>query len=59
LSDDEEGQKALLMCLKQIGESLNKIKAPVILSAFDPRDIKGAYDMRTFIAHDYTCEIHV
>lgn len=53
LSDEEEGQKALLMCLQQIGESLNKIKDPVIRGAFDPSDIKGAYDVRIFIAHDY------
>lgn len=53
LADEEEGQKALLMCLQQIGESLNKIKDPVIRGAFDPGDIKGAYDVRMFIAHDY------
>ena len=53
LADEEEGQKALLMCLQQIGESLNKIKDPVIRGAFAPGDIKGAYDVRIFIAHDY------
>ncbi|HIJ94505.1 MAG TPA: DUF86 domain-containing protein [Desulfuromonadales bacterium] len=53
LADEEEAQKALLMCLQQIGESLNKIKDPGIRGAFDPDDIKGAYDVRMFIAHDY------
>lgn len=53
LADEEEGQKAMLMCLQQIGESLNKIKDPAIRGAFNPDDIKGAYDVRMFIAHDY------
>ena len=48
--EDVEGHHALLMCLQQIGESLNKIgnveyrkKLPVDL----------AYTMRNVIAHDY------
>lgn len=53
LEDEAEGQKALLMCLQQIGESLHKLKDPAIMGMFDPADIKGAYDVRTFIAHDY------
>lgn len=53
LADEVEGQKALFMCLQQMGESLHKIKNPLIRGLFDPSDIKGAYDVRTFIAHDY------
>jgi uncharacterized protein with HEPN domain len=41
---------ALLMCLMQIGESLNKIED---LSLKEKLPIKGAYNVRNFIAHDY------
>ena len=44
------GKHALLMCLMQIGESLNKIETP---SLKEQLPIKGAYDVRNFIAHDY------
>ena len=44
------GKHALLMCLMQIGESLNKIESP---SLKEELPIKGAYDVRNFIAHDY------
>lgn len=53
LADEVEGQKALLMCLQQIGETLNKLSDPEVTKFFEPLDIKGAYDVRTFIAHDY------
>jgi len=41
---------ALLMCLMQIGESLNKIQDEALKTKLP---IKGAYDVRNFIAHDY------
>ena len=44
------GKHALLMCLMQIGESLNKIEDETLK---DKLPIKGAYDVRNFIAHDY------
>ncbi len=44
------GKHALLMCLMQIGESLNKIEDEALK---DKLPIKGAYDVRNFIAHDY------
>lgn len=44
------GKHALLMCLMQIGESLNKIESP---SLKEKLPIRGAYDVRNFIAHDY------
>ena len=47
---DRTGKHALLMCLLQIGESLNKIQSEE-LRAMLP--VKGAYDVRNFIAHDY------
>ncbi len=53
LNDESEGQLALLMCLEQIGETLKKLQTPEILEHFDRADIKGAYDVRLFIVHDY------
>ena len=44
------GKHALLMCLMQIGESLNKIQDESLKKELP---IKGAYDVRNFIAHDY------
>ena len=45
------GKDASLMCLLQIGETLNKLHNNYQL--LDKDDIKGAYDVRNFIAHDY------
>ncbi len=44
------GKHALFMCLMQIGESLNKIEDEILKEKLP---IKGAYDVRNFIAHDY------
>ncbi|MCH9741380.1 MAG: DUF86 domain-containing protein [Epsilonproteobacteria bacterium] len=44
------GKHALLMCLMQIGETLHKIKDENIREQLP---IKGSYDVRNFIAHDY------
>ena len=44
------GKHALLMCLMQIGETLHKIKDEEIRKKLP---IKGSYDVRNFIAHDY------
>ncbi len=48
---DDMAFNATLLCLLQIGETLNKIKGnyPVL----NEDDIKGAYNVRNFIAHDY------
>lgn len=48
--DDYEGRHALMMCLMQIGETLNKIQSENIQSRL-PVDL--AYKMRNVIAHDY------
>lgn len=50
LLPDTLGYDATLMCLMQIGKTLNKIKEPDI-SAQLP--VQGAYDVRNFIAPDY------
>jgi uncharacterized protein with HEPN domain len=53
LEDEVEGRAALLMFLMQIGESLKKIDSTDISKYKLDREIKGAYDVRNFIAHDY------
>ena len=53
LEDEVEGRAALLMFLMQIGESLKKIDSDAISQYQLDREIKGAYDVRNFIAHDY------
>ncbi len=44
------GKHAVLMCLLQIGETLSKIED---IECREQLPIKGAYDVRNFIAHDY------
>jgi len=53
LDDEVEGRAALLMFLMQIGESLKKIDSDDISDYKLDREIKGAYDVRNFIAHNY------
>ncbi len=56
LEDSVTQRPAILMHLTAIAEQFNKLKrahADDILSAFDDGDIKGMYDVRTYIAHDY------
>jgi len=48
--ESRKSKHALLMCLLQIGETLNKIESPNLQKQLP---IKGAYDVRNFIAHDY------
>ena len=56
LEDPVTSRPAILMHLTAIAEQFNKLKqsgADEILRAFDEEDIKGIYDVRTYIAHDY------
>jgi uncharacterized protein with HEPN domain len=48
--DDYEGEYALMMCLAQIGEAVNKISEPEILSKIPVSKISG---MRNRIVHGY------
>ena len=48
--DSRISKPAILMCLMQIGETLNKIESTELKAQLP---IKGAYDVRNFIAHDY------
>ncbi len=53
---DFEGQPALLMLLVAIAEQFHKLKNccyEELIHHFDENDIKGIYDIRVFIAHDY------
>ena len=56
LMDSVSSRPAILMHLTAIAEQFNKLKqenAIKILSVFDDSDLKGMYDVRTYIAHDY------
>lgn len=56
LNDMVTYRPAILMHLTAIAEQFNKLKqshANEILSEFDADDLKGLYDVRTYIAHDY------
>lgn len=47
---------AILMDMMQIGESLNSVykKFPELIEKFNlTEEVKGAYNVRNFIAHDY------
>jgi len=56
LKDEKSARAAILMHLTSIAEQFDKLAKESefeILSHFDKRDLKGTYDIRTFIAHDY------
>ena len=56
LEDNVILRPAILMHLTAIAEQFNKLRqehADDILSAFDAQDLKGIYDVRTYIAHEY------
>ncbi len=50
LLNDTMGYDATLMCLLQIGETLNQLRDESYALQLP---IKGTYDVRNFIAHDY------
>ena len=50
LLNDVMGYDATLMSLLQIGETLNKLRDELFANLLP---IKGTYDVRNFIAHDY------
>ena len=56
LEDEEKGRAAILMHLTSISEQFDKLLHGgelEILSRFEKQDIKGSYELRNFIAHDY------
>lgn len=56
LKDKKVGRPSILMHLISMAEQFNKLKensAFEILAKFDKDDLKGSYDIRSFIAHDH------
>ena len=56
LKDKKMGKPSILMHLISIAEQFNRLKnnnAFEILIHFNKDDLKGSYDIRNFIAHDY------
>jgi len=55
LDDVVTTRPAILMHLTAIAEQFNNLKkeSPKLLSFFDEDDVKGMYDVRTYIAHEY------
>ena len=56
LEDEQNARAAILMHLTAIAEQFDKLLHNgelEILSHFDKQDIKGSYELRNFIAHDY------
>ena len=56
LEDEQNARASILMHLTSIAEQFDKLLHSgelEILSNFDKQDIKGSYELRNFIAHDY------
>ena len=56
LEDEQSARAAILMHLTAIAEQFDKLLHSgelEILKHFDKQDIKGSYELRNFIAHDY------
>ena len=56
LEDEQNARAAILMHLTSIAEQFDKLLHSgelEILSHFQKEDIKGSYELRNFIAHDY------
>jgi len=56
LEDEETTRASILMHLISIAEQFSKLKKDgetSTLDKFDEKDIKGSYDVRVYIAHDY------
>jgi len=56
LEDEKSARAAMMMHFTSIAEQFNKLAKDgefEILQEFDKRDLKGTYDMRNYIVHDY------
>jgi len=56
LEDEQNSRASILMHLTSIAEHFDKLLHSGeldILSNFEKQDIKGSYELRNFIAHDY------
>ncbi|HHD84290.1 MAG TPA: DUF86 domain-containing protein [Campylobacteraceae bacterium] len=63
LEDEQNARAAILMHLTAIAEQFDKLLHGgelEILSHFEKEDIKGSYELRNFIAHDYEgIDLHI
>ncbi len=56
LEDEQNARASILMHLTSIAEQFDKLLHNgelEVLSHFEKQDIKGSYELRNFIAHDY------
>jgi len=56
LEDEQNSRASILMHLTSIAEQFDKLLHSgelEVLSNFEKQDIKGSYELRNFIAHDY------
>ncbi|MEA1982970.1 MAG: hypothetical protein U9N39_05440, partial [Campylobacterota bacterium] len=56
LEDEQNARASILMHLTSIAEQFDKLLHNgelELLSYFEKQDIKGSYELRNFIAHDY------
>lgn len=56
LEDEINSRASVMMHLTSIAEQFDKLSKEgefEILSQFDKQDLKGSYDIRTYIVHDY------
>ncbi|WP_428024236.1 HepT-like ribonuclease domain-containing protein [Arcobacter sp.] len=56
LEDEQNSRASILMHLTSISEQFDKLLHNgelEVLAYFDKQDIKGSYELRNFIAHDY------
>ena len=56
LEDEQNARASILMHLTSIAEQFDKLLHSgelELLAYFDKEDIKGSYELRNFIAHDY------
>jgi uncharacterized protein with HEPN domain len=56
LEDEENSRASIMMHLTSIAEQFDKLLHAgelEILTNFEKQDIKGSYELRNFIAHDY------
>jgi uncharacterized protein with HEPN domain len=56
LEDEQNSRASILMHLTSMAEQFDKLLHQgeiEVLSQFDKQDIKGSYELRNFIAHDY------
>lgn len=63
LEDEQNSRASIMMHLTSISEQFDKLLHNGeldILAFFEKQDIKGSYDLRNFIAHDYEgIDLHI